>query len=479
MVTSEAAPFAKTGGLGDVAGSLPKALRQAGADVRVIMPQYGLIADKYKNEMTFIRELSVPVAWRRQYCGLKRLDWDGVPFYFIDNLYYFQRSSLYGFFDEGERWAYFCRAVLEALTAIDFSPDILHCHDWQSGLTVALLRAHYQDRPLYQGIRTLFTVHNLKYQGVFGKEIMDDVLDLGWEFFTEEGVEFYDQVSFMKSGLAFADAVSTVSRTYAAEIQTPFYGENLDGLLRRRSQELYGIINGIDYSVYDPAADPFLECPYHSDDQGKAANKAALQRELGLDADPALPVMAIVSRLVSQKGLDLIACVLDEIMAMGVEIVIVGTGEEKFQQFFGHAAYHRYPRRMSVKLLFDERLARRVYAGADLLLMPSLFEPCGISQLIAMRYGTLPLVRETGGLKDTVIPFNEFDGSGNGFSFTNYNAHDMLYTLRRALDFYQEKDSWKRLVANAMQCDFSWNSSSKQYIALYEKLKSEEAVHGS
>ncbi|MDR3590234.1 MAG: glycogen synthase GlgA [Negativicutes bacterium] len=478
IAAAEAAPFFKTGGLGDVVGSLPKALRRLDIDARVMLPLHQTIAAEYRDKMILRHEFDVPVGWRNQYCGLQELDHSGVPFYFLGNDYYFNRPWLYGQYDDAERYAYFCRAVLESLPHLEFVPDIIHCHDWHAGLISVFLTAHYRQRPEYAGIRTLFTIHNLKYQGVFPKEIMGDVLDLGWEHFTADRLEFYDQVSFMKGALTYSDRINTVSRTYADEIQHPFFGEQLDGLLRRRRDALSGIVNGIDYEIYDPANDSRIYCRYGQNWLNKSENKARLQEQLGLPQNRDIPLVAIVSRLVSQKGIDLVARLLEDILALDLQLVILGTGEEHYQNMFWYAA-GRYPRKVSANICFDETLARRVYAAADLLLMPSLFEPCGIAQLIAMRYGCLPLVRETGGLKDTVTSYNEQTGAGNGFSFANYNAHDLLHTLRRALEFYQQPAVWEKIVASAMACDYSWDKSAQEYQILYKTLLGEEAVHGS
>lgn len=471
MVAAEVAPFAKTGGLGDVLGSLPRALREEDVDVRVIMPEYQTIDAKYRQDMRFVRELTVPVGWREQYCGLKTLEHDGVPVYFLDSLYYFDRPQLYGYLDEAERFAFFNRAVLEALPYLDFSPKILHCHDWHTGMIGPLLDAHYRSRSDYSDLRTMFTIHNLKYQGVFPKTILGEVLDLGWEYFTPDRVEFYDQVSFMKGGLAFSDLITTVSRSYAEEIQTPFFGEHLDSFLSQRGDRLHGIVNGIDSRLYDPATDPWLYQAYGPDPFPKQANKSGLQETLGLPVAPDVPLLAIVGRLVSQKGLDLVACLLEEILALDLQLVVLGTGEEHYQQLFQQAA-ERHPQQVAVSISFNDILARRIYAGADLLLMPSLFEPCGISQLIAMRYGTIPIVRETGGLKDTVKSYNEETRKGNGFSFANYNAHDMLYTIRRAITIYRDYPTWLTIVGQAMASDFSWARSARRYAALYQKMTS-------
>ncbi len=476
FVAAEAMPFAKSGGLGEVTGSLPRALRRLGVDARVVMPLYRTIPAGLRAEMTLLEEFTVPVGWRRQYCGLHTLRHRDVPFYFLDNEYYFGRQSLYGFPDEAERYAYFARAVLEAVPRMGYRPDVIHCHDWHAGLVAPYLSAHYRGRAPYRGIRTVFTIHNLKYQGVFDKAVMGDIVDLGWEHFTVDGVEFYDQVSFMKAGINYADRVSTVSPSYAEEIRHPFCGEQLDGLLRRRGGDLTGIINGLDYESYDPATDPCLFRRYDAaDPDGKLENKCRQQPALRLPVSRTTPLVAVISRLVRQKGLDLIIRVHEELLALGIQLVVMGDGEDWYRAFFWDAA-QRHEGQV-VPLAYDETMARRVFAAADLFLMPSLFEPCGLAQLTAMRYGALPLVRETGGLRDTVVPYNPHTGAGNGFSFTNYNAHDMLHTLGWALSLYGRRPVWQNLVKAAMAGDYSWGRSAQRYRELYDQLVLKEAAH--
>ena len=468
FVAAEAVPFVKTGGLADVIGSLPKELRKEGIDVRVILPKYGDIPDRYREMMTPVVALDVPVGWRRQYCGIEQLEHQGVTFYFVDNEYYFKRRGLYGYYDDGERFAFYSRAVLEALRHLDFNPDVLHCHDWHTAAVPVLLNAHY--RHLFPRLRTVFTIHNLKYQGVFAPSVLGELLNLGSEYFTADKLEFHGAVNYMKGGLAYADMLTTVSRSYAEEIQTPYYGEKVDGLLRARSHQLVGIVNGIDYDVYNPQHDEHIVMPYTwRSPKRKNQNKIKLQEHVGLPIDPDIPVLAIVSRLVEAKGLDLIAHVFEEIIAEDLQLIVLGTGESHYESMFQVAAY-RYPEKVSANIFFDDALAHKMYAGADMFLMPSQFEPCGIGQLIALRYGALPIVRETGGLKDTVQSYNQYTGEGNGFTFTNYNAHDMLYTIRWALGMYRDKQVWESIVKNAMKNDFSWRQSAKQYIQLYQTL---------
>lgn len=469
-VASEGVPFAKTGGLADVIGSLPLALKKQGVDVSVVLPKYSDIPVHFQDSMVCRKAYTVPLGWRAVYCGLEVLEYQGITFYFIDNEQYFKRPGLYGYWDDGERYAFFCRAVLEAVQYMDSVPNIIHCHDWHTGMIPVLLKAYYQDNGQYQDIRTIFTIHNLQYQGNFPAAILGDLLGLGTEYFTLDGVEFYGQVSFMKGGLNFADKLTTVSETYAREIQYPYFGERLDGLLRHRQERLYGILNGIDTECYNPGTDEKICAQYTWEClEGKLTNKTRLQQIMGLPEREDVPVIGLVSRLVRQKGLDLISHVLEEILSEDIQLVVLGTGENCFEDLFRDAA-RRHPNKVSANILFGTTLAHRIYAGSDIFLMPSQFEPCGLGQLIALRYGSIPVVRETGGLKDTIQPFNEYTGKGNGFSFANYNAHDFLYTLKRALKFYHQKSIWSGIVRNAMQCDFSWYKSAKKYQNLYQEL---------
>lgn len=470
FAASEGVPFAKTGGLADVIGSLPQALKELGIDVRVILPKYSDIPIHFRDSMVCLKVFSVPVGWRNVYCGLEQLEYQGITYYFIDNEHYFKRPGLYCYGDDPERYAFFCRAVLEALGQMDFEPQVIHCHDWHTGMIPVFLKAHYQANPHYQGIKTVFTIHNLQYQGVFPKSILGDLLGLGEEYFTLDGVEFYEQVSFMKGGLNFADLLTTVSETYAQEIQTPYFGERLDGLLRYRRERLYGIVNGIDVEYYNPSTDQYICAPYAWDClEPKGFNKTSLQQILGLPQRAEVPVIGLVSRLVSQKGLDLIAHVLEELLSEDIQLVVLGTGESWFEEIFRSAA-RRHPQKVSANILFGTTLAHRIYAGSDIFLMPSQFEPCGLGQLIALRYGAIPVVRETGGLRDTIQAYREYTGEGNGFSFTHYNAHDFLHTVRRALHFYGKPELWQKLVQNAMKSDFSWYKSAQKYENLYKKL---------
>ncbi len=466
FVACEAAPFAKSGGLADVIGSLPKELKRQGIDARVVLPKYEDIPDSWKERMTFLKAVNVLLGWRNKYCGIEMLEHDGVTYYFLDNEFYFKRRGYYGYGDDAERFAFFCEAVLEALPQLDWRPDVLHCHDWHTALVPVFLKSHYANSSYHQGIRTIFTIHNLKYQGVFGSGIMQDLLNLGPEHFHPDALEFYGSVNFMKGGLLYSDAITTVSRTYAEEITMPYYGEALDGILRKRRSDLYGIVNGIDYESFDPMNDDALAVNYRKSAAKKRKNKLALQERLGLPVNEETPVIGIVTRLVQQKGLDLIVHVLDELLDEDVQVVLLGAGDYKYESMFRDAAVRR-PEKLSVNTLFDEKLARLIYAGSDMFLMPSLFEPCGIGQLIALRYLSVPIVRETGGLRDTVIPYNEFTGEGWGFTFSHYNAHEMLDAVRRALTKYEQPEAWDKLLGTISRLDFSWNQSAKQYRSLY------------
>ncbi|WP_018663211.1 glycogen synthase GlgA [Heyndrickxia acidiproducens] len=469
FAASECAPFIKTGGLGDVIHALPRALEKQKVNTAVILPKYEDLKPEVTERLTFVTSFQVPVGWRNQYCGIETLEEDGIRYYFLDNEYYFKRHGSYGYFDDGERFAFFSRAVLEALPYLEAKPDIIHCHDWQTGPVPVLLKAHYGSHPFYKDMKTLFTIHNLRYQGVFPKSVLSDLLDLSELYFHTDGLEFYGNVSYLKAGLAYADYITTVSPSYAAEIQMPYYGEQLDGFLRMKSGQLKGIVNGIDTELYNPETDQALFAPY-KDYEGKLANKRALQEALHLPADEKIPVAAMVTRLVEQKGIDLVLRVMQEMLSLNIQFVLLGTGERQYEEAFRNLAA-QHPDKVSAHLYFDESFSRKIYAGSDLFLMPSQFEPCGIGQLLALRYGTLPLVRETGGLKDTIRPYNEFTDEGYGFSFTNYNAHDMLFTIERAVWFYRyQPNTWKKLTERAMSLDFSWASSAHTYMDLYREI---------
>ncbi|MEI5909594.1 glycogen synthase GlgA [Bacillus spongiae] len=476
FAVSECVPFIKSGGLADVAGSLPKELIKLGTDVRVIMPKYKEISQKYQQQMKKVTEFNVQIGWRKQYCGIEQLSLDGVTYYFVDNMYYFHRDTLYGHYDDGERFSYLNRAILESLPYLDFFPDVLHCHDWHTSMIPFLLRAEYVHRPGYHFMRSLFTIHNLQFQGIFPKEVMTDLLGIDSYYFTPEHLEFYGNVNFLKGALLSSDYITTVSPTYRNEILQEYYGEKLNGVLKQRNDQLFGILNGIDDSLYDPKYDPYIS-PYHVNSlDGKAVNKRNLQQEFGLPVKDHVPVIALISRLTKQKGLDLIKCVFHEMMHEDIQWVLLGSGEYEFEQFFRQME-RDYPEKVRAHIGFDESRAHRIYAGADLFMMPSKFEPCGLGQMIAMKYGTLPIVRETGGLNDTVKSFNEETEEGYGFSFSHFNAHDMLYTYRRALYYYHKPEKWQKIVKQAMRLDNSWAQSAYKYNQLYAELISRSESH--
>jgi len=471
FAASEAMPLVKTGGLADVVGALPKALAKLGAEVTVVLPKYEAIPQEIAEAAKTIAVTEVQLGWRRQYCGIQEVVVDGVRFLLIDNEFYFKRGQLYGYGDEAERFVFFSVAVLEMLDKLGRMPDILHCHDWQTGLIPFLLKTRYANRPGYRNIRTVYTIHNLQYQGVFSRELLQELLTTGDDSFTEDSLEFYGAASCMKGGLRFADKLSTVSFTYAREIQSEEYGEKLDGVIRQRSHDLWGILNGIDTEVYNPMTDPNLAVNYRDSLEKKRRNKLALQRELGLPEDAGVPLIGIVSRLTQQKGFDLIAEALSELLKERIQLVVLGSGEPGIEDMLRGALLANRDK-MAIWFGFNEGLARRIYAASDLYLMPSRFEPCGLSQLIALRYRSVPIVRETGGLKDTVAPYNEYTGTGNGFTFGPPTAHDMLYTIRRALSFYGDAEHWERIVANGAKNDYGWASSAELYCKLYRELVS-------
>lgn len=469
FATSEAVPLAKTGGLADVAGALPKALNACGADVRIVMPKYEEIPESYLLEFRLIAEFQVRFGWRNQYCGLLSAQIDGVTYYLIDNEFYFKRRGLYGYGDDAERFVFFCFAVMEAVRYMSFHPQIVHCHDWQTGLIPFLLRTRYAFDPAWSYAKSVFTIHNLKYQGLFSMDLIKELTGAGDDMFVPDKLEFHGAASCMKGGLVYADKLTTVSGTYAQEIQTPYFGEGLDAMLRYRSSDLVGIVNGIDEELFDPMNDAALHTPYRNSSSRKRKNKVELQREMGLTESADIPLIGIVSRLVEQKGFDLIAAVLEELLQEEVQLVVLGAGERKYEELFRDAA-NRHPQQAALWLGYSDSMARRIYAGSDLFAMPSKFEPCGLSQLIALRYRSVPVVRETGGLKDTVQAYNEYTGEGNGFSFANYNAHEFLFSLKRALSVYRQEEEWKRIVENGARADYSWSSSAKAYMNVYAQL---------
>ncbi|MFA5537287.1 MAG: glycogen synthase GlgA [Bacillota bacterium] len=467
---SEGEPFAKSGGLGDIGGSLPKALNKRGVDVRVVMPKYSTIPRNLLEKVEPISEFKVELGWRKQYCGLSQLIHEGIHYYFIDNEYYFKRDRLYGYEDDGERFAFFSAAVLESLIYPEgFKPEIIHCHDWHTALVPLMLEERFRADPFYYGLKTIFTIHNLQYQGLFSPFLADDLLGLGNNRRAREALDFNQGINFLKSALFYADKITTVSPGYSREIQTEFFGEGLWEVIKMHQGKLTGILNGIDYDSYNPLTDRELFINYRTSPVKKAGNKTALQERLNLPINKKVPMLALIGRLVTQKGLDLLIYILDDLLQGELQLVILGTGEQQFETDLAYFA-GLYPTKLSVNLVFDEALARKIYAAADILLMPSLFEPCGLSQMIAMRYGTVPLVREVGGLKDSVKPYNEYTGEGNGFSFANYNAHDFLNTIRYALKIYYEQPStWKKIVTNSQKEDLSWTNSADKYLELYRQ----------
>lgn len=471
FASAECAPFVKTGGLGDVAGSLPAALVRAGAEVIVMVPKYATIKDEYKAQMEHFSDFYVSLGWRNEYCGLEKLEHDGVTYMFIDNERYFARDYPYGFFDDGERFAFFSKAITESLQHLPagFECDILHCNDWQTALAPVFLREFYQGLPLYDRVKTVFSIHNVAFQGQFSDTVMEDILGVAHIPAAASQLRCDAcSINYMLGALRYADAITTVSPTYANEIQTPEFGEGLDGVLRERSYALQGILNGIDVTGFDPATDKRIAANYTVEDRsGKAVCKAKLQEELGLEVRDDRPLMVMVTRLTRQKGLDLVMYALDRILAGGVQVAVLGTGDRDYEDGLRYFQ-DKYPGTMAARIEFDPALSQRMYAAADMFLMPSKFEPCGLSQIIAMRYGTLPIVRETGGLKDTVIPYNEFTGEGTGFSFSNFNGDEMGDAVFRAARlFWDNRDAWNLLVTQAMSQDFSWTRSADKYLDLY------------
>ena len=471
FAASEVAPFIKTGGLADVAGSLPNALAKLGHDVRVILPLYSAIPAKWRRQMTFLKRFHFPLSWRNAYCGLFSLEYQGLTYYFIDNEYYFKREGLYGQFDDGERFAYFSRAVVEVPVQLGWSPDVIHCNDWQTGLVpVYLLEARHRE-PLLKHTKSVFTIHNIEYQGRFDRNILGDVLGLDEGYFREDMLAYYGDVNLVKGAIYAADYITTVSPTYAKELQYAFYAHGLEGVIADNYHKFTGILNGIDMVHNDPANDPFLPAPYSAADlSGKAACKAALQEKLGLDVNPDVPIIACISRLVAHKGYGLVTAAFPKIMEHHVQFVVLGTGDWGIESFFRMAALE-YPGRVSANLMYSAELASQLYAGADLLLMPSIAEPCGLSQMIAMRYGTVPIVRLTGGLKDSVPAYNPTTGTGLGFTFGSITPGDLLGAIDRGLEVYEnDRPNWTALMERGMTTDFSWDQSATAYEKVYNQV---------
>ena len=474
FVASEGVPFIKTGGLADVVGSLPKCIDKNYFDVRVVLPKYTCMSQEMKDKMSYVTHFYMDFHWKNEYVGVLYAEVDGVKYYFIDNEMFFNGFKPYSdnALFEIEKFAFFSKAALSILPVIDFRPDVIHCHDWQTGLIPVYLKERFQGNEFFRGIKSIMTIHNLKFQGKWNVKDVKSITGLPDYFFTPDKLESYKDANLLKGGIVYADAVTTVSPTYAEEIKTAFYGEGLDGLLNARANSLRGIINGIDYDDFNPTTDKNIVAPYDAKNfrKEKIKNKRALQEELGLEQDDKKFMIGIVSRLTDQKGFDLIAYIMDELCQEDVQIVVLGTGEERYENMFRHFDW-KYNNKVSANIYYSDALSHKIYAASDAFLMPSLFEPCGLSQLMALRYGTIPIVRETGGLKDTVEPYNEYESTGTGFSFTNYNAHEMLATIRYAkYIYYQKKREWNKMIDRAMAADFSWNVSAKSYQEMYDWL---------
>lgn len=473
FVASECVPFIKTGGLADVVGSLPKYFNKEEFDCRVMIPNYACIPKEWKDKMTYRTNFYMDLAWRSQYVGIMEMEYEGVTFYFIDNEFYFAGFQPYGNIHEDiEKFAFFCKAALSSLPSLDFRPDIIHCHDWQTGLIPVYIHDVFRQNPFYDNIKTIMTIHNLKFQGIWDKKKVIDITGLNEYYFSPDKLEAYGDANYLKGGIVYSDMVTTVSEQYAEEIKMPFYGEHLDGLMRARSNNLVGIVNGLDYNEYNPETDPMIFQRYNASNfrKEKIKNKRGLQKELGLEENDKVFMIGIVSRLTDQKGFDLIDYVIEEICEPGTQLVVLGTGEERYENLFRHFEW-KYHDRVSANIFYSNERSHKIYAACDAFLMPSLFEPCGLSQLMSLRYGTVPIVRETGGLKDTVEPYNEYESKGTGFSFMNYNAHEMLHTIRYAKDvFYNRKREWNKIVDRGMAQDFSWGNSARKYEELYRGL---------
>ncbi len=472
FASSESTPFVKTGGLGDVAGSLPISLCEKGIDARVILPLYRCIPQSYKEQMIYINHIYIDMGWRKQYCGVFEMKLNNCTYYFVDNEFYFNGDKPYDHIHlDCEKFIFFSKAVLSLLPTLDFRPDVIHCNDWQTGAIPVFLDT-FQDNPFYQGIKTVMTIHNLKFQGRWDLDGIKDAMGISDYYFTDDKLEYYKDGNLLKGGLVYADRITTVSKTYAEEIKTTEYGEGLNGLLNARSNELIGIVNGISYDEWNPSTDENLSEKYSIRNviSKKKLNKTYLQEKLNLPVDENKLMIGIISRLTDQKGFDLLESVMERLCLGEVQIVVLGTGDEKYENLFRHYAW-KYPQKVSANIYFSSERSHLIYSACDAFLMPSRFEPCGLSQLISLRYGTLPIVRETGGLKDTVVPYNEFTGEGTGFTFTNYNADDMAYVVEYVMDiYYNRRDEWNKLVKNAMKMDFSWNKSANEYIKMYEEL---------
>lgn len=471
FVASESSPFIKTGGLGDVMGALPPALKRLGLDVKVVLPKYKNMKYEFQQKLQFIKWFTVEVGWRNQYCGVSQCEYNGVTYYFLDNEYYFCRDGLYGFYDDAERFAFFDRAVMKFIKEINWQPDIINCNDWQTGMIPVLHKFEYIRDPFYSNIKTIFSIHNLFFQGTYSPEILPELFGYDLEPYYNGSLKLDKGVSFIKGGINYCDQITTVSRSYAEEIKSSEYGERLDNLLRSRSCYLKGIVNGIDYAEYNPSTDCHIYRNYNKRClDNKLENKLMLQQQLGLPQRADVPMIGLVSRLTHQKGCDLIINIIDRLLQKDIQFVILGTGDYLYEETFRNLQY-RYPDKVSANIRFDDGLAHKIYASADMFMMPSLFEPCGLGQLIALRYGTVPIVRETGGLRDTVFPYNQYNGVGNGFGFRNYTSNDLMYVTEYALELFRNKGVWRHIVEQAMDSDNSWDKAAREYAWLYEGVK--------
>lgn len=468
--TAESSPFMKTGGLADVAGSLPLSLKSQGDDIRVVMPLYSKIKEEYKRNMEHQGHFFIELGWRHKYVGVFSYKRENVIYYFIDNEDYFNRDNIYGELDDGERFIFFTKAVGQMLQFLDFKADIVHSNDWHTGLLSLYIKDFAKANEFYKDMKTVFTIHNMKYQGVFPAYILGDIAGLSEEYYHEDGLKYYDNINMMKAGIVYCDLLTTVSSTYSEEIKNAYFGEQLEGIIRKNQYKLHGVVNGIDYNIYNPETDKNINTNYNINTlDKKVENKLALQKLVNLPLNENVPVLGMVTRLVAMKGLDMVRYILDELLQEDIQFVLLGTGDKEYEELFQHFQ-NVYPDKMASRIYFNENHSHKIYAGSDIFLMPSLAEPCGISQLISLRYGTVPIVRETGGLKDTVAPYNKYTGKGNGFSFKNQNAHELLFAIKDALNLYKDKEKWRQLMISAMNSKNDWEESSKEYIRLYSEL---------
>lgn len=469
-VAAESSPFIKTGGLADVAGSLPLSLKRQGHDIRVVLPYYSKIKEEYKANLNHVGHFFIDLGWRHKYVGVFSYTIEDVIYYFIDNTDYFYRDNIYGEVDDGERFIFFTKAAAHLLEFLDFKADIVHSNDWHTGLLSLYIKDFAKGNEFYKNMKTVFTIHNMKYQGIFPVSILGNIAGLSLDYYHEDGLKFYKNINMMKAGITYCDLLTTVSRTYSEEIKDGYYGEELEGIIKKNEYKLHGVVNGIDYNVYNPETDKNIYVNYTIKTlDKKKENKIALQKLFNLPINEEIPVLGMVTRLVAMKGLDMVRYILDELLQEDIQFVVLGTGEQKYEELFNYFQ-NIYPEKMASRIYFNENHSHKIYAGSDIFIMPSLAEPCGISQLISLRYGTVPLVRETGGLKDTVVPYNKYTGDGNGFSFKNQNAHELLFTIKEALNLYKDKKKWKELMISGMKSKNDWEESSKEYIKLYNEI---------